>query len=164
MEKFKNYESIAAALIGLSTCIIFYFLPLGTWVPSWTLALAISAIFFVFWILLIWRANFKKNLEKNLTFKATIISLKENHDLLFSVNIQNVLAIESYFVIYCVIDGFEKIAGCGYVTNIQNNGIIQAEIDLGSNPEEYNIYNANLIIKPTITYPVIKTTIYHFRK
>lgn len=148
----KNSVSIFSTFVGVVGSFSFWIISPSYLLPSWIFILLIIITLFVTWILSVRIITMKKPVTR---FMSTIISCDEaNNRLLFRVNIQSVITIGSYVMLYRMANGFEEYVATAKINNIQDSGVIQAELIVPK--EQLNIANEVLIVKPTLTAEAIK--------
>lgn len=92
--------------------------------------------------------------EKRMKFKAKVYSCIDENKILFSVNIDSVLTVESCFLISENINGVETIVALGIIETITEDGLYQANYKfLSGKPHKLN--KKLLLIKPTLTEKII---------
>lgn len=152
LEWIKNSVSIFSTFVGVVGSFLFWTMSPSYLLPSWMFILLIIVTFFVVWILSVRIITMKESITR---FTSTIISCDEaNNRLLFRVNIQSVITIGSYVMLYRMTNGFEERVALAKINNIQDSGVIQAELVVPQ--EQLNIANEELIVKPTLTVDAIK--------
>lgn len=152
LKKLKTYESICAAFIGFFVSVFLWMFSPDTAVSVSWVVIPVVLMMLSWWIVLVWRSNLGKEVE----FVARIINYDPDKGrLLFFVNINSVIAIDSYITLFYKDDrGYENLYAAAVVINIQNTGVVQAKIigaenGILENPREM------IIIKPTITTRLI---------
>ena len=152
LEWIKNGVSIFSTFVGIVGSFLFWAISPSYLLPSWIFILLIIVTLFVIWILSVRIITMQAPITR---FTSTIISFDEsNNRLLFRVNIQSVITIGSYVMLYRVANGFEERVAIVKINNIQDSGVIQAELVVPK--EQLNIANEVLIVKPTLTVDAIK--------
>lgn len=152
LEWIKHSVSIFSTFIGIVGSFLFWTISPSYLLPSWMFILLIIITLFVTWLLSVRIITMKEPITR---FTSTIISCdEEKNRLLFRVNIQSVITIGSYVMLYCITNGFEECVAIAKINNIQDNGVIQAELIVPK--EKLNIANEVLIVKPTLTVDAIK--------
>lgn len=147
----KNYESLFAALFGITASFLFWAITPNLLLPSWITIICLIVVMSLIWYIVVLKEEYKRNLEKLnvITPQIKVISFVDN-DLCLTCNVQNLIVIGSILTIFYKENGFEKVYGIAKLNNIQTNGILQAEIindiNLGYRPHQ-----ADLIVKANLT-------------
>ena len=147
---FNRYESIFAAVVGIVPSFLLGLNSSTMDVPYWSLVLSITISLLILWLAILW----KNSKTENITFTARIINFDINSKkLIFTVNIKNILTYGSIFIVYYKENEYEEKMAVAIVTNIQDNGLIQADIIHWIKEPETVITNEKIIIKPSCTEP-----------
>ena len=147
-------ENFLTAIITTILALLVWFISPYDLLPAWTFVISSVLFLFTLWCLIIQKFDYDKKLSlvpSNVPFEPKIVRVNHQKcELLFTVNIKNILTTNSFFLILSKINGFEYIIARGRVVSINEADLIQATYDMLQDVSELPPQE-NLIIKPTIT-------------
>lgn len=154
LDKFKNYESIYATLVGLIPTLYFALISPFNILPEYISSYWMMPVIIIYSII-IWYKEVKysvleKNIQnignKNNQYKVILLDLSKDRILIKKKDISSV-AINCLLTVYYMENGFESYWSTVMVENIQyDNNIIQGRICYKSC--DNNITRENIIVKP----------------
>ncbi len=130
--------------------------------PSDTISYVFFAIAILICLILLW-LYLMTLLQLKEDKKVNRIQLIECHNDICLCNPTDIISQDSLVSFYILENNFEDLIGHGYVTNIQENKIIQIKMLNATHCEPSNLINLlnthrkDIIIKPTVSYGTIKS-------